>query len=665
MGSTYHGQFTESPVGSTQAEGWLGSYCRHMLDNLTGRLDECGYPFSTDGFACDAIDIGRRRGAEWWPYEQVGYWLDGLTRCALALGDEAALAKADAQIDYVLEHADDDGFLGPDHLRSNQRQDARWGLVPFLRALMARHDADASKGIDQALAEHFLGHEHPHAIGREPTAIEQMCWAYARTGDARLLEQACRVYEFFNHKGWIPECTVAGLRSGRPQAIHGVTFNEFAKLPAILYLWTGNAELIDACVRGYETLLRDHMLVSGVHSSDEHLGGQDSQVAIEICDIADFTWSLGYVLQATGEVRWADMIERACLNAGTGAATGDFTGHQYYTAPNQALATDRCCFSHQGRGSNRMQYRPNPDTECCSGNVHRIMPNYVARMWMRAGDDTLAAVLYGPSKHTATLAGVPVTITQATDFPFEDRIRFTIHCASPVLFTLRLRIPGWAEGASFTINGVPADIDCPAGSFVDCRRSFADGDSIELHLPMRVRMTRWPEHGVALERGPLVYSLPIETDLELEPIDERSCEGLPPQSMRPGGPWNYALDLSEDQLDQIEIERLAEVGDTPWSPAQAPLALRVPVRRIARWRLIEEEYTVVGCQWHNNRRYSRGPFVFTPPLPIPELVRATAGEQETVRFIPHGCAKLRMTVLPQALSMKPADDVERAPITFM
>lgn len=59
-----------------------------MAQNLSGRLDECGYPFNTPGFACDKIDIGRRKGAEWWPYEQVGYWIDGITRCAQALSPE-------------------------------------------------------------------------------------------------------------------------------------------------------------------------------------------------------------------------------------------------------------------------------------------------------------------------------------------------------------------------------------------------------------------------------------------------------------------------------------------------------------------------------------------------------------------------------------------------
>ena len=131
----YFGHLRDCPVGSTTGAGWLGDYLGHMAKNLTGRLDECGYPFNTPGFACEKIDIGKRKGAEWWPYEQVGYWLDGIVRCAQAMSDERAaqqlVAKADQQIDYVLNDVGTDGFIGPDHLRTNDKQDARWGLVPF------------------------------------------------------------------------------------------------------------------------------------------------------------------------------------------------------------------------------------------------------------------------------------------------------------------------------------------------------------------------------------------------------------------------------------------------------------------------------------------------------------------------------------------------------
>ena len=119
------------------------------------------------------------------------------------------------------------------------------------------------------------------------------------------------------------------------------------------------------------------------------------------------------MFMATGEPQFADLIERATFNALPGAVTKDFKQLQYFSAVNQIViaATN----SHTRRWPTRMTYRAAHDTECCAGNINRAMPNYVIRMWMRSGDDGLAAVYYGPSEVTAPVNGQNVTITEETD----------------------------------------------------------------------------------------------------------------------------------------------------------------------------------------------------------------------------------------------------------
>jgi hypothetical protein len=72
MSPKYFGKLREIPVGSVQAGGWLGAYMGHMASGVAGRLDECGYPFETKGFACEKVDTGGRHGAEWWPLSRSG-----------------------------------------------------------------------------------------------------------------------------------------------------------------------------------------------------------------------------------------------------------------------------------------------------------------------------------------------------------------------------------------------------------------------------------------------------------------------------------------------------------------------------------------------------------------------------------------------------------------
>lgn len=44
-----------------------------------------------------------------------------------------------------------------------------------------------------------------------------------------------------------------------------------------------------------------------------------------------------------------------------------------------------------------MACRPTHETECCSENVHRFMPNSVTCMWLRGREGAIDAALYGPS----------------------------------------------------------------------------------------------------------------------------------------------------------------------------------------------------------------------------------------------------------------------------
>ncbi len=37
----------------------------------------CGYPFNTAGWADSTISDDKSALALWWPYEQMGYWVDG------------------------------------------------------------------------------------------------------------------------------------------------------------------------------------------------------------------------------------------------------------------------------------------------------------------------------------------------------------------------------------------------------------------------------------------------------------------------------------------------------------------------------------------------------------------------------------------------------------
>jgi len=118
-------------------------------------------------------------------------------------------------------------------------------------------------------------------------------------------------------------------------------------------------------------------------------------------------------------------------------------------------------------------------------------------------------------------------IEQKNNYPWDGNLLFNVNPKSPIVFTLRLRIPGWAQNiampsdlysfqspvdkkAEIRINGQPIPYEIERGYAV-LSRKWKKGDVVELNLPMEVRRVvanvklKDDLGKVALQRGPLIY----------------------------------------------------------------------------------------------------------------------------------------------------------------
>lgn len=654
------------PLREVRAAGWLADFLARQAAGLTGHPEASGHPHgqrfwgATDTPANDAP-------LAWWPFEQTGYWIDGALRCGYLTGDQALHARALAEIDYTLDHAAPDGFIGPQSLREQDR----WPHAVFFRAVLAQYGISGDRRYLDALVRHYRATAHPMGTDRDVTGVEILLELYDQTGEPDLLETAVELYDRFNAAFPEHDCALAVLGSPRPPGEHGVTFNELAKLPAMLHTATGRPEYLEAAVRGYAKLAKQAELADGLHSASEHIRGRTARDTHETCDVTDHAWALAHLAVATGDARYGDTIEQVTFNALPGSVSKDFRALQYFSGPNQVVATTSSNHNKFQRGRNWMSYRPDHEVACCPGNVHRALPNYVSRMWLRSADGGLVAALYGPGQVRTTVGGAtPVTITADTSYPYEQEIRFTVEPEQPVAFRFQLRIPGWCHHASVTVNGEPAGAQTEPGTWASLERTWRAGDVVRLQLPFELSLHHWPDEGISLTYGPLTLALPVPTRAEVIGPDRTlaagtfapgsedtpSQAGFPAWNLYPAGPWNYALHVDETNLGDLAVEWADSCPD-PLDPGHPALKLRVPASRVRNWRIIHVRSVRDWGQWQvdgklrHGWRTLPGDYLFTPGLPKqPRL----AANREFVELIPYAATMLRVTVFPQAQATTPS-----------
>ena len=506
-----------------------------------------------------------------------------------------------------------EGRLGP------ETGSMAWPFAVFFRAVQAYYEATGDPRIPEALEKNYLSYSLDElAQDRYVINVEGILWTYALTGNQALLDLAVNAWE----RGESNMTQETALDDSEFH-MHGVTMNELLKVPLLLYAYTGEEKYLQAALHAEEKMEAPNMLIDGINSSSEALAGNDPLASHETCDISDYTWTMGYYLMVTGDGQWADRIEKGIFNGGFGAITKDFKTMQYFSCPNQFIATGNSNHNAFKYGLTWMQYRPIHETECCIGNLHRYFPNYVARMWMKDRKGQPVAALYGPSSVEYELGkGITVKIEEKTAYPFEEQVCFEFSFfkngkpyAKAVDMDFTYRIPGWVKGQET--------------GFKTVSKQWKTGDTYKVDLPMEIEIVDNPVTGSSVQRGPVVYSYAIPANVEEDPAIYENLAGkvsanpdFKSWSMTPAGKWNYAL--VKDGLKDLKVEKTGAQG-FPFDLETVPLKIRVPVTGVKGWTLKE------------NR--------FTPALP--ETFK-TEGKVEYIDLVPYGSTTLRVTIFPTA-----------------
>lgn len=615
-------------VSDIHPKGWLQTMMQRQHNGLTGHPEALSYPYNSCLWAGEISRSDESYGDNWWRYEQTAYYTDGLLRLGYELNADEMVQKAMEGIEYTLAHPSEKGVLGNSTLEG-----ITWPMSVFFRVLQAKYEHDGDERIPAALERHYLNLNKEDLAGgivggRNIMSLEGILWTYGKTGNPALLQLA--------EDAWAIQDRFAvdetAIMSEEPFYMHSVTFCEMLKLPLLLYAYTEKQKYHDLAMTAIRKLEKESILPDGVPSSAEYLLGNDIHISHETCDVVDFSWTLSHYLTVTGAVEWADKIEKAVYNAGMGSITKDFRSLQYFSSVNQFIATGSSNHNIYKHGSTWMAYRPTHETECCSGNVNRMLPNFVSRMWLTDANGGAVAAIYGPSEATFKTSLGDVTITCVTQYPFDETLTFTVKGVSGATIPLTLRIPAWCGNASLTMNGAAVNFALTAGTFVKVAEAVKDGDVITLTLPMTIQKTTLEGQGIYFQRGPLLLSYAIPQKMEEDLTEYTNMHGKKPENadfkcwnITPAADFNYAY-ADDRQPLTVSGSTIGETeGAIPFDASYTPFKLRIPVKQI-KWELED------GC--------------YTPRQPQQGQLKLLSEETKYIDLIPYGCTELRLTVFP-------------------
>ena len=481
--------FVKLPLGAIRAEGWLRDQLQRQADGLTGHLDSV-YPEV----------MGPRNGwlgGDGDVWERGPYWIDGLLPLAYILDDGQLKAKVQPWVEWALQSQREDGYFGPaqdyPYEAGLQRDNSAdwWPRMVVLKILQQYYSATGDRRVVDFMTRYFryqlktlpekpLGHWTFWARYRVCDNLQAVYWLYNLTGDGFLLELG----DLLHSQGH--DFTRMFLRSDdlkRFGSIHCVNLAQGLKEPVIYYQQHPDREYIDAVKKGLADIRLLHGQPQGMFGGDEGLHGNNPTQGSELCSAVELMYSLEKMTEITGDVAFADHLERIAFNALPTQVTDDFMYKQYFQQPNQVRATRHTHNFYEDANHARTDivFGTLSGYPCCFSNMHQGWPKFTQNLWYAAPGGGVAAMLYSPSEVSLKVGGGhAVTIGEDTAYPMEDEIRFTIRMSGKKTckFPFHLRIPAWCRNAEVCLNGTV--IGNPrGGSMAVFDREWRDGDRLE------------------------------------------------------------------------------------------------------------------------------------------------------------------------------------------
>jgi DUF1680 family protein len=292
----------------------------------------------------------------------------------------------------------------------------------------------------------------------------------------------------------------------------------------------------------WHLVLNQHWLVLGGNSYGEHFSTPGRETGTggnalawntaETCNTHNMLKLTRQLFMHNPAPEYADYFEHALYN--------------HILASLETNAGMMTYFVPMNPGHFKTYNQPEGSCWCCTGTGIENTPRYNEGIYFHK-DNVLWVNLFIPSVLDWRERGLTVQLN--TQFPASNLMTLTVQCPQPTNAAVRIRIPSWITTTpTVKINGVSPGLTPAAGTYLELNRTWANGDTVELTLPMGLRVDHSMDDAsqVSLFYGPILLAGDLGTN------------GLP------------VSDQAQDQWDYSGVATVAApvlMGDHPDNPA--------------------------------------------------------------------------------------------------
>ncbi len=590
--------------------GWLRDQLEIELNGLCGNLDKM-WPDVRDS----AWIGGEREG-----WERVPYWLDGFIPLAYLLDNEDAIARAKKYMDAIVDRQQKDGWICPCAPEEREKYDT-WSFMLIGKVFAQYHEFTGDERVYDALYKAMRCFYRLLKAGK----VKLFNWGAYRYYECMIPLQY--MYDR-NPEKWI-------LSFARLLAKQGTDYSKFKetwKRP--LYKWTLYTHIVNLCMTFKEEAVVNTLLgkkytnkaekfwqfldryngtAVATFTGDECLAGKLNNQGFELCSVVELMYSCEILYSITGDPIWADRLEKMAFNALPATISDDMWTHQYVQLVNQIACTrfpGKSTFTSNNGEANMFGLEPH--FGCCTANHGQGWPKLATSIFHRV-DNELRVMSMLPSELNTTVGGKAVKVTIDTEYPFRMGGKFTVD-ANGASFALRIRVPAWAK--TVTVNGKAHE-----GGDIIIDKKWGKSEVIEVVFTDTPHTAVRPYNLKVVEYGPLVFSLPIESEYKMHEYERKGVERKFPYcdyEIAPKSEWRYGF--ADESFEVVELDG----GKFPFGEKMPRVGIKANMARV-NWDYKDFTENIADVR--------------------PRSINAMSKAEEKV-LIPYGCAKLRMTEMP-------------------